>query len=116
MANGCGSKCFDCIRAITGCSWIDWQEPIKGWNAEPITIYNHNGKNRIEVDSYIVKACPLFKADSIRITATVMAIAFNKHRITIQHRSAYYKELFIEKYGEQAKQAGVRLVFGGMER
>ena len=115
MANNCRSKCFDCAKAISGCQWIDWQEPINGWDAEPIIIKNCSSGYEHFTNSYIVKDCPLFKPDSVRITGEVLSKAFGVSVRSVWRNNTYYKRLFIEKYGDKAKQAGVRLVFGGVE-
>lgn len=115
MANGRGSKCFDCARAISGCPWIDWQEPVKGWNAEPIIVKSSANDGIKEINSYIVKDCPNYKPDSVRITGEVLSKAFGVSVRSVWRNNTYYKRLFIEKYGERAAMAGVRLVFGGTE-
>lgn len=48
------SICWVCDRV--DCSWMDSFIPVRGWEAERFD-YFMRGKN---VDSYIVRKCPLF--------------------------------------------------------
>lgn len=109
------SKCFDCARAISGCSWVDRQEPVEGWRAEPTIIKNGTADGIKEINSYIVKSCPEYKPDSVRITGEVLSKAFGVSVRSVWRNNTHYKRLFIEKYGERAARAGVRLIFGGTE-
>lgn len=50
--------CWDCSRALGGCSWSREYVPVEGWVAEPTTIRNNATGY---TNSYHIIACPLFK-------------------------------------------------------
>lgn len=50
--------CWDCKKAIGGCSWSNYFIPVKGWTAKPTT--KTGG-----IASYLVIDCPSFERDSI---------------------------------------------------
>lgn len=70
------SICFDCRRALGGCSWseIDPEterprfQPVPGWTAEPSVIYAGSKRAADHVNSFRVTACPLFVPDPPRQT------------------------------------------------
>lgn len=49
--------CWECANACGGCSWSESLEPVKGWEAEPVTIKSY------AVDSFLVKWCPEFEPE-----------------------------------------------------
>ena len=55
--------CWDCARATGGCSWSEYptQTPVEGWEAIRRDIQNRGSE---DVESYIVKECPLFIRDA----------------------------------------------------
>ena len=53
--------CWDCERAIGGCSWVDDFIPVKGWFAD--TIKPSPTKPSV---TYLVKDCPLFVRDGYK--------------------------------------------------
>lgn len=58
------SICWDCENAVPnkkdrGCSWSIKFEPVEGWDAERSDLNMQHRKDNVE--SYIVKRCPLFK-------------------------------------------------------
>lgn len=54
----CSTLCWDCSRALGGCSWSLRFEPVEGWIAEATQIRNNTG---YYTKSYRVISCPLFK-------------------------------------------------------
>ncbi len=57
--------CWDCENAVPnkkgrGCSWSMSFEPVEGWDAERSDLNMQNRKQG-DIESYIVKSCPLFK-------------------------------------------------------
>ena len=56
--------CWDCAKAVKGCSWSRDFEPVPGWKAVPTKIY---GKARSDdnrrIDSFAVYECPEFVPD-----------------------------------------------------
>lgn len=55
--------CWDCKRAVLGCSWSKSYTPVRGWNAIKTKIEINNNGIRKYIDSYKVIECPLFEAD-----------------------------------------------------
>ncbi len=53
--------CWHCAKAIKKCPWSKNFKPVKGWDAIPTKI--RIGYNE-DVDSFFVRDCPLFEADS----------------------------------------------------
>lgn len=72
--------CMDCKKACGGCSWSELDpvthkpkfEPVPGWTATPnvLQYYEKKGKKRF-MESYDVKACPLFEPEEKRKTINV---------------------------------------------
>ena len=56
--------CWDC-QNYARCSWADGV-PVEGWSATPTKIYHSDGI----IDSFLVKTCPMFKADTKRAVTT----------------------------------------------
>lgn len=65
--------CIDCLNACGKCPWtaVDPKtgairfEPVEGWDAEEVTLLlrtDSNG-NRVIVQTYKIKSCPLFEKD-----------------------------------------------------
>jgi hypothetical protein len=52
-----GSKCWDCAKYNSGCSWAENFTPIEGWVATPT-------KNAYGIESYTVYDCPEFVRDA----------------------------------------------------
>lgn len=47
--------CWSCERADHNyCSWVDHHEPVKGWQAIPVTLAK-------QIESYHILECPLYK-------------------------------------------------------
>jgi hypothetical protein len=110
-----GSKCWNCQNACTGCDWIDFQKPIDGWTAEKITIANNSNCVPAIIDSYIVKDCPNFRRDNIRVTDRLLAEAFGITRDCVAENRERLKRIFLQKYCKKAQQYGVRIVQWGVE-
>lgn len=55
------SLCWYCEKAIGGCRWSRFFQPVKGWKALP-TVICHS-KNEKGMKSYLVLDCPEFLAD-----------------------------------------------------
>lgn len=66
--------CIDCKKACGGCSWSEVDpstgairfEPVPGWTAQKSKLLsgsNRDGSGRY-VDTYSIKACPLFEQES----------------------------------------------------
>lgn len=65
--------CIDCKKASGGCSWSEVDpvtgkilfEPVPGWDAKKVKL--RNGQTRkgvpIYIDTYSIKACPLFEKE-----------------------------------------------------
>lgn len=76
-SNNVANICFDCQRALGGCSWsaVDETkagrpikfEPVDGWDAE---IVYRLTQTRDVMQTYAIKACPLFIPDEKRISYT----------------------------------------------
>ncbi len=54
--------CWKCKRATGGCGWSRSGKPIKGWDAEKVTLKDLEG----DIRTYKIKKCPLFLPDDIR--------------------------------------------------
>ena len=52
--------CWDCARAIGGCSWVDDKKPVEGWTATQ----TQKKSTLITYESYCVHDCPMFKRDA----------------------------------------------------
>lgn len=76
-ADNTANICFDCQRALGGCSWsaVDETkvgkpikfEPVEGWDAE--LVYRFTQTHGV-MQTYAIKACPLFIPDEKRISYT----------------------------------------------
>ncbi len=55
--------CWDCAKAIGGCSWADEFKPVKGWKA---IVHGRNIDGELDQTGYKVLRCPEFKRDAIR--------------------------------------------------
>lgn len=55
--------CWDCKRAVLGCSWSKSYTPVPGWNAIKTQIAAYDKDRKIYYESYKVLECPLFEAD-----------------------------------------------------
>lgn len=56
------SLCFGCKKAVCGCSWSKYFKPVDGWNAEKVKL---NISKEKTINTYQVKACPLFESDNV---------------------------------------------------
>jgi hypothetical protein len=56
--------CWDCKKAIGGCTWADKSKPVDGWDAEKTIVRNESYG---DMESYCVKSCPEFERDEKRI-------------------------------------------------
>lgn len=63
MPKGCKAPtlCWDCAKAMLGCSWSREFIPVEGWTAEPTVLHSGNAG---QTDSYVVHKCPEFVRDS----------------------------------------------------
>ena len=59
--------CWNC-KNYSRCSWANGI-PVKGWKATPTKIENIIGGYLYITDSFLVEACPQFKADDKRIAS-----------------------------------------------
>lgn len=55
--------CYDCAKALGGCSWADNFEPVNGWQAEKTHKSRGSGKYADIIDSYDILFCPEFEPD-----------------------------------------------------
>ena len=55
------SLCWYCEKAIGGCCWSKYFQPVQGWKALS-TVLRHT-KHEAGIQSYLVLACPEFTAD-----------------------------------------------------
>ena len=70
--------CFDCENALGGCSWSALDpvtgkpqfKPVPGWTAKPTKRITTSGYEKIVMDTYSIKACPLFVPDEPRRVPT----------------------------------------------
>lgn len=64
--------CWKCAKACGGCSWSDGTfTPVDGWKATPTVIKANHGRGFMQdVESFIVKACPLFEDDTAKYAKT----------------------------------------------
>ena len=54
--------CWDCKKAVLGCSWSREFIPVKGW----LAFQTHKGEEgRPDHDSYHVANCPEFERDAV---------------------------------------------------
>ena len=51
--------CWSCRKAVGGCSWSRYFEPVPGWTARPTLVDVSNGG----VESFEITACPEFEED-----------------------------------------------------
>lgn len=56
--------CWDCKKAIGGCSWAKKLKPVDGWDAEKRVVRDEWCG---DYESYCVKNCPEFEHDDKRI-------------------------------------------------
>jgi len=49
--------CWDCAKAIGGCSWSNSLKPVKGWTAVKV--------KKTETESFRVIKCPEFERDAL---------------------------------------------------
>ena len=52
--------CFDCRKALGGCSWSRDFIPVPGWTAEPAVLKCGGSES---TQTYRITACPLFDPD-----------------------------------------------------
>ncbi|MBE7092744.1 MAG: hypothetical protein E7365_06160 [Clostridiales bacterium] len=57
--------CWNCKKATGKCSWSALGKAVKGWDATPTKIKNSTTPFT-EIDSYEIRACPLFEGDNIQ--------------------------------------------------
>lgn len=61
--------CWDCKKAIKGCSWSKSFVPVRGWDATKTMLFASSGRREKKkfrhVESYIVSSCPEFVRDSM---------------------------------------------------
>lgn len=64
--------CWKCAKACGECSWSDGSfTPVDGWKATPTIIKANHGRGFMQdVESFIVKACPLFEDDTAKYAKT----------------------------------------------
>ena len=64
--------CFDCEKAVCGCSWSKDFTPVPGWTATPVrrkVWAKIDGRNEEHyLDTYAITACPLFERSEPRKT------------------------------------------------
>lgn len=67
--------CFDCQKAVGGCSWSEINpdtrkprfEPVPGWTAEKVLLRTGTDQRGASVvETYAITACPLFEEDEPR--------------------------------------------------
>jgi len=61
---GIPTKCWDCKKAVGGCSWAREFIPVEGWKAVQTKLKLHNKLADEGCLSFIVLECPEFKADA----------------------------------------------------
>ena len=84
--------CWTCARACGGCSWSDGSfTPVKGWTAKKVTMYVDRGEyEKRRTTSYKIKACPLYKCDTVKreqpkaYTAHIPIVKRPKHPCVIK--------------------------------
>lgn len=57
------SLCWDCRRAVGGCSWSRSFQPVEGWEAEPTRLALCREGKQYVTSSFYVTRCPLFERD-----------------------------------------------------
>ena len=57
--NRTNTICWNCKKAIGGCTWSDFFKPVKGWTAEQTRPAGSK-----PYTSYIVEKCPEFERDA----------------------------------------------------
>lgn len=60
--------CFDCTKAVCGCSWSRSFTPVDGWDAKPDFIWINSGKKTksYKMPTWWVRRCPEFEPDPPR--------------------------------------------------
>lgn len=61
-----GTKCWDCTKAVGGCSWSRSFRPVEGWDATPTRVKADKDADTGEqhwTDSFYVNDCPEFEKD-----------------------------------------------------
>ena len=53
------SICWDCAKAIGGCSWSKNLTPVEGWHAKPT-------RKQDMYESFLVTKCPEFERDAYK--------------------------------------------------
>lgn len=66
MADIKTTLCWNCQKAVCGCSWSRNYVPVKGWDATPTIVQNHADGRQIFTNSYLVRSCPEFVKDKVR--------------------------------------------------
>lgn len=62
ITNYIPTLCWGCQKAVGGCSWSGWFEPVPGWQAVQ-TVIKSTGLSYGDEDSYLVLTCPEFIPD-----------------------------------------------------
>lgn len=57
--------CWDCAKAVCGCSWSIDFTPVEGWDAIPTKLTAQH-RDTGEIDSFCVIDCPEFVSDKER--------------------------------------------------
>lgn len=102
--------CWNCKKATGKCSWSALGKAVKGWDATPTKIKNSTTPFT-EIDSYEIRACPLFECDVIEndkerprvVTVSELQKIFNCSKGVIMAKSA-------TKIIEGARKAGLNLI------
>ena len=55
------SLCWYCEKAVSGCRWSRYFQPVPGWKALSTVLYH--SKNEAGMKSFLVLDCPEFRAD-----------------------------------------------------
>lgn len=69
--------CFDCKKAVGGCSWSEKFEPVEGWKAEPSIIAGY-------IESYYITECPLFERDEPRDPKKPVALTAEQRAFVVR--------------------------------
>ena len=101
MYKATDSLCWDCGRALGGCSWSKRFKPVKGWEAEKTVIQDVRG----DCESYHVISCPRYRPDrrkTISMPEVLKALNINRH--------VYYQSS-IKEIERRLKAKGLNIIY-----
>jgi hypothetical protein len=89
--------CWDCQKAVGGCSWSRDFTPVEGWDAENVPYQPWETQTVKYRDTYIIRGCPEFLRDEPREISNLMLT----HEENVEFMS---KGIFKRAYTKSKKQ------------